>query len=355
MAKYLSFFFLFLVAAIQLLSAASDRGKIEITAKDVVAAADIIKAKGDVVVHYEDSVIKANSATYDKSKQLLILDGKIEMIGYDGSKEHSDHIEIYTETKEVTFDELFLIGKNDIWLFSKDAHKQGTNYILGPSLISSCDMEDPTWKMAFSRSEYDSDEKYMKIHDAKVYLWDTPIFYTPYLAFSVDRQRTSGLLFPVFGYNSNEGFLYEQPIYWAIAPNIDMEFKSSYGNPSITTGDIDNDGYDDLVIGSTRADGDDSTRSNAGQVMVIFGREQQHPYTKYDQADDNSDEVGLVIHGADGDGNPAWYRIGDMLGNSVACGDIDGDGYEDIIIGALYGDSDSIFIKKKNAKKTGIA
>jgi len=228
MAKYLSFFLFFLVATIQLLSAASDQGKIEITAKDVVAAENIINAKGDVVVYYEDSVIKATSATYDKNKKLLVLDGKIEMIGYDGSKEHSDHIEIHTESKEVTFDELLLIGKNDVWLYSKDAHKQGTKYILGPSLISSCDIEDPTWRMAFSGSVYDSDEKYMRIHDAKVYLWDTPIFYTPYLAFSVDRKRTSGLLFPLFGYNSNEGFLYEQPIYWAIAPNIDMEFNPQY-------------------------------------------------------------------------------------------------------------------------------
>jgi len=228
MTKYLSFFLLFLVAAIQLVSAPSDQGKIEITAKDVVAVENTVQAKGDVVVYYEDSVIKATSATYDKSKKLLILDGKIEMIGYDGSKEHSDHIEIYTESKEVTFDELFLIGKNDVWLFSKDAQKQGTNYILGPSLISSCDMVDPTWRMAFSHSVFDSDEKYMKIYDAKVYLWDTPVFYTPYLAFSVDRERTSGLLFPRFGYTSNEGFMYEQPIYWAIAQNMDMEFNPQY-------------------------------------------------------------------------------------------------------------------------------
>ena len=230
MIKHLSFSLLPIAAGLQILSAASQSGKIEITAKDIDAAENIVKAKNDVVVYYEDSVIKASSATYDKSKKLLVLDGKIEMIGYDGSKEHSDHIEIYTESKDVTFEELFLIGKNDVWLFSKDAKKEENNYILGPSLISSCDIEDPLWRMVFSRSVYDSEEKYMTIRDAKVYLWDMPVFYTPYLAFSVDRERTSGLLFPRFGYTSNEGFIYEQPIYWAIAPNIDMEF-----NPQIRT------------------------------------------------------------------------------------------------------------------------
>lgn len=230
MHKTIPFLLLCIVVGLQILSAAADQSKIEITAKYVDAASNVIIAKDNVVVYYEDSVIKASSATFDKSTKLLILDGKIEMIGYNGNKEHSDHIEIYTDTKEVTFDELFLISKNDVWLFSKDAHKKDTGYTLGTSVISSCDIEDPLWKMIFSSSLYDSEADYMKLYHAKVYLWDIPVFYTPYIAFSLDKQRTSGLLFPAFGYSSNEGFLYEQPIYWAVSPSMDIEF-----NPQIRT------------------------------------------------------------------------------------------------------------------------
>ncbi len=84
--------------------------------------------------------------------------------------------------------------------------------------------------MFFSGSSYDSEEEYIKLYDAKVYLWDYPIFYSPYLAFSTNKNRTSGLLFPGLGYTSNEGLLYEQPIFWAISPDMDMEF-----NPQIRT------------------------------------------------------------------------------------------------------------------------
>jgi len=231
MTKKLFFFLLVsMIAAVQIMSADSEKSKIEITAKHVDAADHIVKASEDVVVYYEDSVIKASSAYFDKSTKILVLDGKIEMLGYDGSKVHTNHIEIHTDKKEVTFDELFLISKNDVWIFSDDAHKEEGTYSLGASVISSCDIEDPLWKMVFSRSLYDSDTNYMKIYDAKVYLWDMPIFYTPYLAFSTDRERTSGLLFPAFGYRSNEGFLYEQPIFWAISPSMDMEF-----NPQVRT------------------------------------------------------------------------------------------------------------------------
>jgi LPS-assembly protein len=70
----------------------------------------------------------------------------------------------------------------------------------------------------------------MKVYDAKVYFWDVPILYTPYLAFSTHKERSSGLLFPLFGYSAEEGFIYEQPIFWAISPSMDMEF-----NPQIRT------------------------------------------------------------------------------------------------------------------------
>jgi len=228
MPKYL--FILCLAFGIQILYAAADNNKIEITATHIASTKDIITAKDNVMVYYNDTVIKASSARYDKTKKLLVLDGQIELIGYQGSKEHSNHMEILTETKEVTFDELFLVSQNDVWIYSDDVHKSEGNYTLGTSLLSSCDVTDPLWKMLFERSTYDSDAHQIKLYDAKMYLWDVPVFYTPYFSFTTNKERSSGLLFPGFGYSSDEGLLYEQPIFWAISPSMDMEF-----NPQIRT------------------------------------------------------------------------------------------------------------------------
>ncbi|WP_309498844.1 LPS-assembly protein LptD [Sulfurovum sp.] len=214
----------------QILYASTDKNKIEITAKHLVSTKTTVTAKDNVLVYYQDSVIKATSAHFDKTKKLLVLDGKIEMIGYQGSKEHSNHMEIYTDTNEVTFDELFLVSKQDVWLYSDDVHKQEGNYTLGASMLSSCDISDPLWKMFFERSLYDSEAHYIRVYDAKVYLWDIPMFYTPYMAFTTNKERSSGLLFPTFGYRSSEGFIYEQPVYWAISPSMDLEL-----NPQIRT------------------------------------------------------------------------------------------------------------------------
>ncbi|WP_296823359.1 LPS-assembly protein LptD [Sulfurovum sp.] len=214
----------------QTVYAAHEKGKIEVTAKHLESTKTTVKATEGVVVYYQDSVIKAESASYNKSTKILTLDGKVEMIGYRGTKEHTDHMKIHTGTKEIDFDQLFFVSQNDIWLFSDKAHRSESNYTLGQSVLSSCDINDPLWKMVFSHSHYDRDEKYMKVYDAKVYFWDIPIFYTPYMAFSTDNKRSSGLLFPMFGYTAEEGFVYEQPVFWAISPSMDLEF-----NPQIRT------------------------------------------------------------------------------------------------------------------------
>lgn len=218
------------VSSASLFAATSGAKKVEITAKDIEAKKEYIYAKGEVLVTYDGSVIKADRASYNKSKKLLILDGNVEMIGYNGSKEQSNHMEIFTQENKVTFDELFLVSEHDVWLFSDDAKKEEGNYTIKNSFLSSCDVSDPLWKMFFKRSEYDAQAEYMKVYGAKIYLWDVPVFYSPYFAFSTNNERSSGVLFPWFGYSNREGLLYEQPVFWAISPSMDLEV-----NPQIRT------------------------------------------------------------------------------------------------------------------------
>lgn len=222
--------FIFVYLGVIALYGEEQEQKVEVVAKHLESTETNVNAKDGVVVYYQDSVIKADRATYDKKTQVLTLDGNVEMMGYQGAKQKSQHVTINTTTNEVKFQELFFMSAEDIWLYAKNAKRNDHNYTFGNSMLSSCDVNDPLWKMYFNRSVYDSDDKYMKLYDTTVYLLDIPVFYSPYLAFSTDNQRRSGLLFPLFGYSGNSGFLYEQPIFWAISPSMDMEF-----NPQIRT------------------------------------------------------------------------------------------------------------------------
>jgi LPS-assembly protein len=228
MPKILSLFIFILFFT--LLYAEEEQNKIEVNAKYLESTKTTMTGKNGVVVYYNNSVIKANSASYNKETKILVLDGRVEMIGYKGTKNHTDHMEINTETNEVKFKKLFFTSQNDVWLYSNKAQRSEGNYTLGNSVLSSCDANDPLWKMVFESSHYDSEDEYMKIYNAKVYFKDVPIIYSPYMAFSTNNKRSSGLLFPLMGYTSGEGFIYEQPIFWAISSNMDLEI-----NPQVRT------------------------------------------------------------------------------------------------------------------------
>jgi hypothetical protein len=89
--------------------------------------------------------------------------------------------------------------------------------------------------------------------------------------------------------------------------------NDSFGATVSTAGDINNDGHDDLIVGAT---GDDNNGSFSGSARVFSGAD------------------GSILYTFDGD------SAGDFFGLSVSnAGDVDGDGKADLIIGAMDDDN----------------
>jgi hypothetical protein len=94
-----------------------------------------------------------------------------------------------------------------------------------------------------------------------------------------------------------------------------------------SAGDVNGDGFDDLIIGAINADGKGNTKPGAGESYVIFGG----PSLPSTIDLNTSGAAGITIFGAD---------VSDASGWSVSsAGDVNGDGFADLIIGAKYADS----------------
>lgn len=106
---------------------------------------------------------------------------------------------------------------------------------------------------------------------------------------------------------------------------IDEDDRS--GKPVTSAGDINSDGVNDLIIGAHRAD--PNGNSAAGESYVLFGGSGVGSTGSIELSDlDGSN--GFVINGIDED---------DRSGISVSsAGDNNGDGADDLIIGAFYAD-----------------
>jgi cadherin-like protein/thrombospondin type 3 repeat protein/FG-GAP repeat protein len=109
--------------------------------------------------------------------------------------------------------------------------------------------------------------------------------------------------------------------------------SSDYSGISVSNaGDINADGYDDLIIGASLADPDG--KESAGESYVVFGKASNFP---------NQFNLSSLQENNGGNGNAGFILNGinanDSSGRGVAnAGDVNGDGYADLLIGAYNAD-----------------
>jgi len=140
-----------------------------------------------------------------------------------------------------------------------------------------------------------------------------------------------------------DGWSMDTKISEADASFIGEKEYSFSGGSVAKAGDVNGDGYDDFLIG---AGGDEN---GTGQIYVILGK-----------ATGRSKNINLTMADASFIGENAHDWAGDSISGG---GDINGDGYDDILVGAIWNDETGtdagqaylIFLKnKQNGTQNGI-
>nr|WP_236393563.1 LPS assembly protein LptD [Pantoea sp. Mhis] len=100
--------------------------------------------------------------------------------------------------------------------------------ILTNGSFSSCISGINSWSITGSKLIQDRQKKITKIWNARFKIGKVPIFYSPYLSFPIDDNRTSGFLLPHAKFSNTNGFELIFPYYWNILPQSDATTSIHY-------------------------------------------------------------------------------------------------------------------------------
>nr|WP_321267731.1 LPS assembly protein LptD [uncultured Sulfurimonas sp.] len=200
--------------------------KVEIYATAMNSKDDIVEASGEVTVVYKDYYLSAKEAIYDRKSGELELFKNIRATQGNKYKLLGDYAKLNIAKKERMFKPFFMLEKSSkVWISADEGCAADKDFEIDSGVLSGCNPNDPLWKIHFSSSTYNSDDMWLNIYNARIFIYDIPVFYTPYIGHSLDTRRRTGLLVPAFGTSEVEGFYYEQPIYIAEQDWWDLELK----------------------------------------------------------------------------------------------------------------------------------
>ena len=187
---------------------------------------NLVYAKEGITVIYQDYVLTAERAKYDRTSGDLELFDNIRVNKGKNYKILGKYARLNIAKKERLFEPFYMIDKeSEVWLAAESGSTQNEDIEITSGTLSGCNPMDPIWTLDFSSSDYNADTKWMNLYNARLYIGDIPILYTPYFGYSLDTRRRTGLLMPQLGLSDDEGLYYEQPLYIAEQNWWDLELK----------------------------------------------------------------------------------------------------------------------------------
>lgn len=202
------------------------RGDQQITANKVylyrdpktfrLKAADMI---GNVNLREPNTLIIGRHGHYDFETDMKVLNEVIYRTALNGKEVAGPRVsneEAITKERKITM--LTAWGKAD-----EIAQSEPKIYELTDASFSTCGPLDPAWQVKGSHIVLNKNNGRGYVTNARILVKNIPVFYFPYIEFSLDHQRKSGFLWPTIGIVSTSfGPSLLAPFYWNIAPNYDM-------------------------------------------------------------------------------------------------------------------------------------
>ena len=190
---------------------------------------DTFHALGKVLITFSGGYLKADYVTLNRGTNEAFAEGNV-LLRSDQDVLEGERVffDIVAKTGWVDDGKMF-IARNHFYIRGERIEKKGeATYRLENATVTTCDGENPDWRLAGCELDLTIDG-YGTLKHGRFLVRDIPLLYVPYLIFPAKTTRQTGLLFPRFSYSRDKnGLDVEMPFYWAISGSADATFYQRY-------------------------------------------------------------------------------------------------------------------------------
>jgi len=188
-----------------------------------------MRLKDRAQIRRNGTVAKGNEIIYNPDTDVAKLNGNAELIKGNASfKGPNAQLTVDARSGEMETP-VYVIGDSRASGKAKKLTiETGDLFVFDKATYTTCTPENLDWYFTANKIEIDNEQKEMTGQDGVMHLFDVPIAYVPYFSLPMGKERRSGILPPIAGYNSNNGFDITQPYYVNIAPNRDLTLMPRY-------------------------------------------------------------------------------------------------------------------------------
>ena len=187
--------------------------------------------KGRAQIRRNGAVIKADDIKYNPDTDVADLVGNAELIkGNTSFRGPKARFKVDAREGEMESPTYELRDNRANGTAKKLTIETSDIFVFDQATYTTCTPENLDWYFTASKIEIDNEQKEMVGTNGVMRFFDVPIAYVPYFSVPTSNQRRSGMLAPVTGYNSNNGWDTTLPYYVNVAPNRDLLLLPRYMN-----------------------------------------------------------------------------------------------------------------------------
>ena len=187
--------------------------------------------EGRAQIRRNGAVIKADEIKYNPDTDVADLVGNAELIkGNTSFRGPKARFKVDAREGEMESPTYELRDNRANGIAKKLTIETSDIFVFDQATYTTCTPENLDWYFTASKIEIDKEQKEMVGTNGVMRFFDVPIAYVPYFSVPTSNQRRSGMLAPVTGYNSNNGWDTTLPYYVNVAPNRDLLLLPRYMN-----------------------------------------------------------------------------------------------------------------------------